>query len=100
MENLLVFRESAVRCDISKGGQTAGLRNFLFSFLLSLLFAGFAHAQISPGPLTKAHQSLSGTTQCASCHQFGTSTPTSNSLDFHTDIPQLLPTHHHYPPPL
>jgi hypothetical protein len=49
-----------------------------------------AQGQISPGPLSKAHQSLNGTTQCASCHQFGTSTPTFKCLDCHKEIARLL----------
>ena len=49
-----------------------------------------AQAQISPGPLSKAHQSLSGGTQCTSCHQFGTSTPTFKCLECHKEIAQRL----------
>jgi hypothetical protein len=30
-----------------------------------------AAAQISPGPLSRPHQALNGTTNCASCHTFG-----------------------------
>jgi hypothetical protein len=45
----------------------------------SVLATRPAVAQISPGPLSKAHRSLTGTTQCASCHQFGASTPTFNA---------------------
>src|SRR5216110_3156603 len=47
-------------------------------------------SQISPGPLAKAHQSLSGTSQCASCHQFGASTPTFKCLECHKEIARLL----------
>ncbi len=53
-------------------------------------------AQISPGPLSKAHQSLTGTTQCASCHQFGTSTPTFKCLDCHKEIAERLSSKHGY----
>jgi hypothetical protein len=92
----LVFCEPAVRPGISKGRRSAGLRNFIFFFLLSLLSVGFTHAQISPGPLSKAHQSLSGTIQCASCHQFATSTPTFKCLDCHKEIAQRLAANHGY----
>jgi hypothetical protein len=61
-----------------------------------LLFAIPAHGQISPGPLSKAHQSLSGTTQCSSCHQFGTSTPVFRCLDCHKEIARLLSEHRGY----
>jgi hypothetical protein len=62
---------------------------FLFSLML-LAAVGFAvpsaHAQISPGPLSKAHESLDGSTQCRSCHEFGTSTPTFKCLECHKEI--------------
>jgi hypothetical protein len=56
--------------------------------------ASSAYGQISPGPLSKAHESLSGTTQCASCHQFGASTPTFKCLDCHKEVAQALAGHH------
>ncbi|HEV2523302.1 MAG TPA: hypothetical protein VGT24_13055 [Candidatus Acidoferrales bacterium] len=66
----------------------------LLGFLLILggfLFgAAEARAQISPGPLSRAHQSLEGSTQCNSCHQFGTSTPTFKCLECHKEIAQRL----------
>lgn len=67
----------------------SGIRVFLI-FATLLFLASSARSQISPGPLAKAHQSLSGTTQCASCHQFGTSTPTFKCLDCHKEIARLL----------
>src|ERR1700730_6652036 len=55
------------------------------------LFAAVgARAQISPGPLSKAHQSLNGSTQCNTCHQFGTNTPTFKCLECHKEIAQRL----------
>ena len=69
---------------------------------VSLLFAALlfaaspARSQISPGPLSKAHESLSGTTQCASCHQFGTSTPTFKCLECHKEIAGRLAAKHGY----
>ena len=53
-------------------------------------------AQISPGPLSKAHASLSGTSQCGSCHQFGASTPTFKCLDCHKEIAEALANKHGY----
>ncbi len=38
-------------------------------FLLAV--AAGARAQIAPGPLSQAHKSLSGPTQCVSCHKPG-----------------------------
>jgi hypothetical protein len=64
---------------------------------LFLLFsAAGARAQVSPGPLSKAHQSLTGTTQCASCHDFGTKTPTFKCLDCHKEIAAALADKHGY----
>ena len=60
------------------------------------LACGPAQAQISPGPLSKAHESLTGTTQCASCHLFGASTPTFKCLDCHKEIAGRLAAKHGY----
>jgi hypothetical protein len=68
---------------------------FLALFLL-VAFTGLASAQVSPGPLSKAHQSLSGTSQCSSCHQFGTSVPTFKCLDCHKEISKALNEKHGY----
>jgi hypothetical protein len=70
--------------------------SLLVLFLACLFSSAPAKAQISPGPLSKAHQSLSGTTQCASCHQFGSSTPAFKCLDCHKEIAQRLASHSGY----
>jgi hypothetical protein len=70
------------------------LAGFLAAISVFILIAAtVANAQISPGPLSKAHQSLNGATQCASCHQFGTSAPTFKCLDCHKEIAQRLANH-------
>jgi len=71
-------------------------RWLLAFFLLPLCAAIPARAQVSPGPLARAHQSLNGTTQCASCHQFGTSTPTFKCLECHKEVAKLLAEHSGY----
>jgi cytochrome c7-like protein len=43
-------------------------------------------AQISPGPLSRAHQSLSGATQCTSCHKLGAGAASFKCLECHADI--------------
>ena len=68
----------------------------LFAAASWLLSAAPVHAQISPGPLSKAHASLSGTTQCNSCHQFGASTPTYKCIDCHKEIAEALANKHGY----
>jgi hypothetical protein len=68
----------------------------LIAACLCLLSGRMASAQISPGPLSKAHSSLNGTTQCSSCHQFGTSTPTFRCVDCHKEIAETLTNKHGY----
>lgn len=43
-------------------------------------------AQISPGPLSKAHASLSGATNCTSCHKLGGGERVFTCLQCHTEI--------------
>ena len=61
-----------------------------------LLLPGQVAAQISPGPLSRAHSSLNGTTQCKACHEFGASTPTFKCLDCHKELAQVLAGKHGY----
>ena len=61
----------------------------LASLALWLFFSASATAQISPGPLSRAHQSVSGVTQCASCHKFGAGGGLK-CLECHTEISQRL----------
>jgi NAD-dependent dihydropyrimidine dehydrogenase PreA subunit len=58
-----------------------------------LLGAPAAQAQISPGPLSKAHQSLSGATQCTSCHVLRMGSAELKCLDCHTEIARRLREH-------
>lgn len=64
-------------------------KHFLaFCFLLTVcvfLLVSFSHAQISPGPLSRAHQSLNGAANCTSCHQLGRQR-TLKCLECHTEI--------------
>jgi Class III cytochrome C family len=48
-----------------------------------------ASAQISPGPLSRPHQSLNGSTYCSSCHKFG-GQATLKCLDCHAEIATRL----------
>jgi len=71
----------------------------LLSFLflgLGALAAPMAQAQISPGPLSEAHSLLGGTSQCSSCHAFGTMTPTFKCIDCHKEVAQDLFAQHGY----
>jgi len=51
-----------------------------------------AFAQISPGPLSRAHQSLNGSTNCAACHKFG-GQAALKCLQCHTEIATRLSAH-------
>lgn len=51
---------------------------------------GTVHAQISPGPLSSAHQSLEGLTNCTKCHSFGSGARELKCLDCHTEIQRRL----------
>src|SRR5581483_8705927 len=55
-----------------------------------ILSAVFCVAQISPGPLSKAHRSLSGPTQCTSCHRVGAGSANFKCLECHTEIRQRI----------
>ncbi len=55
-----------------------------------LLFASSATAQISPGPLSRAHQSLNGTTNCTACHRLGAGQANFKCLDCHAEIATRL----------
>jgi len=69
----------------------------IFLFLSAwALFPSSAAAQISPGPLSKSHESLTGTTQCKSCHEFGASTPTFKCLECHKEVAQAIAGKHGY----
>jgi hypothetical protein len=46
-------------------------------------------AQVSPGPLARAHQSLTGALKCTSCHGGGKAGMSGKCVDCHKDIGQL-----------
>jgi hypothetical protein len=78
-----------MRCRV----RNISVSRLLFSLLalaVILCAAAGAQAQISPGPLSKAHESLNGSTQCNSCHQFGASAPTFKCLECHKEIADRL----------
>ncbi len=51
-----------------------------------LPLSGGAWAQISPGPLSRPHQSLSGATNCTSCHKLASGEATFKCLECHSEI--------------
>ena len=68
-------------------------RVVLASAALLLLATGLAGAQISPGSLSQAHQSLDSPTQCTSCHKLGGGDAVFKCLDCHGEIAQRLASH-------
>jgi Cytochrome c7 and related cytochrome c len=52
-----------------------------------------ASAQISPGPLSKAHASLDGPLHCAECHTLGGGFKELKCLDCHTEIARRVRGH-------
>lgn len=64
------------------------VRQFNRAFVLALFVCPVPalHAQISPGPLAKAHQALSGDTNCTKCHEFSTRAPSFRCLECHEEI--------------
>ena len=61
-----------------------------FLFLMFFVVLAPAHGQISPGPLSKAHESLSGPTQCSSCHKTGGGSAALKCQECHTEIAKEL----------
>lgn len=57
---------------------------------LSLAMSGCAWAQFSPGPLSKAHASLSGPAHCTACHAVAAGARKFKCLSCHTDLRQEL----------
>src|SRR5581483_9768063 len=55
-----------------------------------------ASAQISPGPLSRAHQQLEGVTKCASCHDFGHGSRSFKCLECHAEIRRRVEAHAGY----
>jgi len=55
--------------------------------VLSILWTSVpAAAQISPGPLSRAHQSINGMTNCTTCHELSIGQPTFKCLECHSEI--------------
>ena len=55
-----------------------------------VLGAGCAWGQLSPGPMSKAHKTLSGPTKCTSCHSVSTGGREFRCLGCHSEIRERL----------
>ena len=66
------------------------MRRLLLAALLALALPAAATAQISPGPLARAHQSLEGATQCTKCHGSSAAAMPQLCLSCHKEISWLM----------
>ena len=77
-------------------GETSSLLQSVLRVSLLLICWAATHstssAQISPGPLSRPHQSLNGSTNCASCHKFG-GQAALKCLECHSEIAVRLTIH-------
>lgn len=62
----------------------------LFALLLSAGLTTRAAAQISPGPLARAHRALEGTLNCTNCHSPRREPMSTMCLSCHKEIAQLV----------
>lgn len=79
-------RNRAVAMEIGHNCRAVRLQACVAFAALALLFGSAACAQISPGPLARAHQNLSGDTNCTKCHLVSTKAPTFRCLECHQEI--------------
>jgi len=72
-------------------------RDFLLAVFSTLVLFGspsfVVHAQISPGPLARAHQKLNGPANCVQCHEFSAASPTFRCVECHKEIAEELQHH-------
>ena len=64
-------------------------------FFVCLLYNSL-WAQISPGDLTTAHESLEGISNCTKCHILGEKVDNKRCLDCHTEISNLIKSNRGY----
>lgn len=54
--------------------------------ILQVIFVASAHAQLSPGPLSRPHAHLEGLRKCGECHELGNREVQGRCLGCHTEI--------------
>jgi len=77
--------EIAVKSLTPMAAWFGGLAICFFSFVSCV-----ADAQISPGPLARAHQNLDGSTNCIKCHEVNTKSPAFRCVECHREIADEL----------
>jgi len=71
-------------------------REAIWVAVWTLFFCRLTPAQISPGPLSHAHQQLEGVAKCASCHDFGAGPRGFKCLECHAEIRRRVEAHAGY----
>ncbi len=84
----LRFKCDARRFRKARRGAARLRRLLVCSFVLLTCLP--APSQISPGPLAKPHQALTGDTNCIQCHQVSTRAPSFKCIDCHREIADEL----------
>jgi Class III cytochrome C family len=74
-------------------GMRGGFRSLILMLACLFCIGPSAKAQISPGPLAKAHQSLNGPADCTKCHSVSTKTPSFRCVECHQEIAAELQQH-------
>lgn len=86
--------EAGERARKSSRSWVAALPTAICSLAMFCLSASLVHGQISPGPLSRAHESLRGPTQCTSCHVVGKGAAELKCQECHTEIAAELANGH------
>ena len=68
---------------------SAAMRRIAAACVAFLLGVGGAEAQISPGPLSRAHADLEGLTKCLQCHGLNEKSVDGQCLACHGEIARL-----------
>lgn len=63
---------------------------FALCFFFCAIFSDVVFAQISPGPLARAHEQLEGLTKCLTCHEVGQKLSNGKCLKCHTTIAERV----------
>jgi hypothetical protein len=87
---------SAARSRSRLTTKVEGIRRWTLTLLLlaQAVWISPAMAQFSPGELSKAHATLEGLNQCASCHEVGQQISGAKCLGCHVEIKHLLDARH------
>jgi hypothetical protein len=72
--------------EVRRSRSAIGPGAWVVVWILALCSGASAHAQISPGPLARAHQGLKGDSNCIKCHEVSTRAPSFKCVECHQEI--------------